>query len=483
MKPAQSATGKAILMEGKRNIDRLLEIVSKGGSVRTGIDIYNNSGVLLLEKNVLINEVNPLLVIKNSGIEFLSIDSQQDGGLWDKDGNQIFADCAQAPAPGEKPDGSALVERKIREIGQLRKETAVRYQKAKENIKKVIKDIEDTGGQFDYDSVESTVTDLFQFLTAHESAFSYLTKEIFSYDDYLYNHSINVCTIATAILKKFNEHFSELIDSHLVNLSKHSFPAAAGKPGEAFIYYGQEELKDIAIGYFLHDMGKVLVPDEILNKQGKLTDTEFNIIRDHAFINGKKIIEKNGISNPFIRNPVLYHHAALYSGEANCYPQIPSPAAIAPYVKICKLSDVYDAMTSKRAYKEALNPISVVTDIFRKFAGKDRLLQIILHSFVRAVGIYPPGSIVYMRNGQMVYIIDGEGPLVIPVTDAKGAPLTSRADPIDLAEEEKKGSELRIDRREPLVSPADAYALLPDYLKETVRAETAQPHRLDRPKK
>ena len=124
-------------------------------------------------------------------------------------------------------------------------------------------------------------------------------------------------------------------------------------------------------------------------------------------------------------------------------------------------------MTSKRSYKEAVNPISVVTGIFRKYAEKDHMLQFILHAFVKSVGIYPPGSIIHMQNGQMVYILDSDGPLVIPITDTHGTPLSSKPDPIKLGSEETKQKGLCIDRREPLISPLKAYDILPDYLRLT----------------
>ena len=67
----------------------------------------------------------------------------------------------------------------------------------------------------------------------------------------------------------------------------------------SYIQYQPEDLNDIAIGFFLHDVGKVLIPDHILNKAGKLTDEEFEIIKTHTFEKGMSIIEKNKLNyNP-----------------------------------------------------------------------------------------------------------------------------------------------------------------------------------------
>jgi HD-GYP domain-containing protein (c-di-GMP phosphodiesterase class II) len=342
------------------------------------------------------------------------------------------------------------------------------YEKAKENIKRVISDIKNTGGEFDFVQVENTVKDLFNFINRSDSAFIYLTKEIFSYDDYLYNHSINVCTIAAAALKRFNEQFSASINSFLSHTAFETPAENRHSNGNSFIYYLPEEQHDMAVGFFLHDVGKVLIPDEILNKTGKLTSEEFEIVKKHSFEKGLKILDQNGVQNPLIANIVKYHHGPLLQGEDRCYPEDKLPIEIPTYVKICKLADIYDAMTSKRSYKDALNPIGVVTDIFRKYAEKDRVLHFILHSFVNIVGIYPAGSIVCLNNRQMAFIIDSDGPIVIPFTDAQCNSLRTRPDPIDLGKPNGGNPQIKIDTRKPLISPAEAYKLLPAYLKASM---------------
>ncbi len=454
------------------NIDSLIEIVASGGTVRTGVDIYNNKNVLLLEKDVPVNNVKPLLVIKNSGIRHLSINPSNTGGVWDQNGKPILLKQTKGTIQAkEAPQKLSGVKEKLHEITALKKEAAIRYKQAKNNIKKILADIKRTGGEFDHVQVENTVTDLLEFLSIQENAFSYLSREIFSYDTYLYNHSINVCTIGTTILKKFNDHFGQIVNTHLFKYTD-NYTSDDKLLDASFIYFLPEDIYHIALGFFLHDVGKVLIPDTILNKKGALTEEEFELVKTHSFEKGVQILEKNGQdSNPFIKNIVKYHHSPLFKSEANCYPSDTLPTEISSYVKICKLADIYDAMTSKRCYKDAINPISVVTGIFRKYAEKDRMLQFILHSFVQSVGIYPPGSIIHMQNGQMVYILDSDGPLVIPVTDKSGTPISIKPDPIKLGGEEADKKGLSIDRREPLISPVKAYDILPNYLKQTLIKE------------
>ena len=448
------------------NIDKLIDIVSRGGTVKTGVDVHNDKGVLLLEKNVQVHTINPLLVIKKYGVGNLPIDFSTSGGVWDNSGNPVSFSAPRRDIQKEDIHLPESIDRKIREINEKKKEATQRYDNAKKKIKKVINEIKDSGGEFDVVPVEETVTDIINFLSKDDTAFSHMSKEIFSYDDYLYNHSVNTCTIGTAVLLRFNDKFSDVINNYLSTISIEAVRDNGNPAPLSFIYYLPQELHDIALGYFLHDVGKVLIPENVLNKKGKLTEQEFDLVKRHSYEKGYEILSRNRLENPFIGNSVKYHHALLYQGETGCYPENIHPIELTPYVKICKLSDMYDAMTSKRAYKDAINPVGVVTELFRKYANKDRMLQFILRSFVKIVGIYPPGSVLNLINGQMVYVLDSDGPLVIPFTDKYGNPLSQKIEPFNISEVVNESDDgFTIDRRQPLKSPVEVYDALPDYLK------------------
>lgn len=437
-------------MTGKMTItiDKLIEIVEGGGVVKTGVDVYNDENILLLEKSVLIKTTKPLLVIKNNGISQVPINQELAGGLWDKNGKKISTDTnSTAPKPVLTKTAPPELKVKLEKISHIKKEASQKYLKAKENIKQVIDDIKKSGGEFDYVPLQETVTDLFNFITRNDSAFFYLTKEIFSYDDYLYHHSINVCTIGTVIMKKFNERYGKTIKR-----------------------YSPKQLFDTSLGFFMHDVGKVLIPDEILNKPAKLTPEEFEIVKAHSFEKGLIVLEKNRISSPIIKDIVMLHHGALFKGEDRCYPQLNNPSETPPHVKIAKLADIYDAMTSKRCYKDAFNPVGVVTSIVRDYARKEETLQYVLHAFVKSVGIYPPGSVVHLHNQQMAYVLDSEGPIIIPFTDQNKQPLLKKVDPVDLASLSTEEEGWKINDQMALLSPTDAYPLLPEYLKEPMAA-------------
>ena len=462
------------------SIDDLIRIVSNGGRVKTGIDVYNAKGTLLLDKDFLVETTKTLEVIRDNGVSSITINSSDSSGIWDKDGNHIGFDpggSSESDDSVSKKDrslsfdpGAGEIEKKLYEIEKVKKTAEIKYAEAKVNVKKVLTDIRETGGKFDYTEVEDNVSDLVGFLTETDNAFAFLTKELFSYDDYLYNHSVNVCAIGTAILNRFNKQFSAFVNDFLKagnQKALESFPRENGKVVDCFTLFQKDDLSDISLGFFLHDIGKVMVSETILNKKGKLTEQEFEEVKKHSFEYGMFILEENKLKNSYLKNIIKYHHGPLFENEERCYPEGSKSYEIPIYVKICKLADIFDAMTSKRCYKEAFNQINVVTDLFRTYAQKDRLLQLILHSFVKSIGIYPPGSIVFLKNGQLAYVLHSEGPILLPFTDENQVTIKRKPDPIDAGSPDTN-KKFQVDGNRSVKNPTDVFDLLPPFLKNVI---------------
>ncbi len=454
------------------DIDTLIEIVSRGGKITTGIDIYNEKGILLLNRDILVTSTKLLKKIKENGIKKVPLSTDGKSGIWDADGNMIKDAHAENDtsvngfsSSGEK--SLTGIEKHLRKIEENRKLACESFESARKCIKKAFDEIRQNSGQFDFQEVSSGVVQMTEILTGMDNPFSCMSREIFSHDDYLYNHSINVCAIGTIILNKFNSVFSNMINRHLNSSGSEFMDIFSGNTQDiktSYLLFQKDEIQNISLGFFLHDIGKLMVPDEIMNKSCRLTDNEFNIIKKHSFEFGLSILEKNKIDNPFIKNIVQYHHGPLYKDEERCYPLDILSDQIPVYARICKLADIYDAMTSKRCYKEAFNQINAVTDIVRSYAKKDMILQYILQAFIKGIGIYPPGSIVFLRNGQMGYVLDSKGPFIIPFTDTKGNGLSGMSEPIDLSDSDLDEA-LKIDSRRSIKNPCEVYELLPQYLR------------------
>ncbi len=302
----------------------------------------------------------------------------------------------------------------------------------------------------------------------------HLGRERFSHEDYLYGHAANVCAVGTAVLHRFNTNFSRTIETALwtdfVLNQESGSPSASSsgssvgsdQPNTGFAYYFPDDLEEISLGFFICDIGKALVPESILNKSDRLTPEEFDTMKRHSFDFGVQILEKNHLNTPVLRNMVQYHHGPLFQGEPHCYPDDRAFSELPPYVRICKLADIYDAMISKRSYRDALNQVTAVTQLFRTYVKKDSMLQYILHAFVKSIGIHPPGSIVFLKNGQMAYVLESHGPIVLPFTDTSQVTLAARPDPVDLSQGEDL---LQVDADKSIQTPRKVYDLLPDYIR------------------
>ncbi len=450
------------------SIETLIEIVEEGGVIKTGVNVHNPQGILLLKNDVYVRKRQILDILKENGLKTVPFNESMEGGIWDEDGNELEV---EAEPQFTFPDAATQeIEKRLIEIQEVKQEAKKKYTIAKKSIRKVLDDIKDTGGEFDYQEVEKDVTELVDFLIESNNPFSYITQELFSYDDYLYNHSINVCAIGTAILHRFNRHFSSIIDNFLAGKpanTKDQLNNNDKNEGQVYHYYCKDELADISTGFFLHDVGKVMVDDKVLNQSGKLSPKDYEEVKKHSFEYGMNILEKNQLNNSIIKGIIKYHHGQLFKDEDKCYPMDRSYTQVPIYARICKLADIYDAMTSKRVYKEAINSINVVTKMFRQYAKKDRVLQYVLHAFVKSIGIYPPGSIIFLKNGQMAYVLESEGPVVIPFTDSLSNTLKTKPDPINMSE---VGSDefSQVDNSKSIQNPKEVYQLLPSYLKRII---------------
>jgi len=162
----------------------------------------------------------------------------------------------------------------------------------------------------------------------------------------------------------------------------------------------EQQTRDAGLAGLLHDVGKMAIPLEVLNKPGKLTDAEFAMIRTHPEEGHRMLLEGTGISAGAL-DVCLHHHEKV---DASGYPQRLRSDGISPYARMCAVCDVYDAITSDRPYKRGWDPAEAV----RKMAEwsnshfENRMFQ----AFVKAVGIYPTGALVRLQSGRLGVIVE-----------------------------------------------------------------------------
>uniref|UniRef100_UPI0030840B6D HD-GYP domain-containing protein n=1 Tax=Desulforadius tongensis TaxID=1216062 RepID=UPI0030840B6D len=260
------------------------------------------------------------------------------------------------------------------------------------NVKKIFnKDVENNIAKniIVHPEVFKSVNEIIEDLLSNSDIMVNL-NDIRSTDDYVFGHSVNVCVLA-------------LITG-----------IALG--------YERKRLYNLAVGAMLHDIGKIKVPKEILNKPGKLTADEFEIIKKHSQW-GFEILKSN--PNISITSRVAaYQHHERFNGQG--YPQGLSGNEIHEFAQIVGLVDMYDAITANRVYRKAFPP----HEAFEMIAGSgDYLFKYdIVKAFLDHVAAYPAGTFVQMNTGEIAVVMGTDKgmslrPRLKILYDALGKPL------------------------------------------------------------
>ncbi|WP_310341821.1 HD-GYP domain-containing protein [Pelomonas aquatica] len=203
-------------------------------------------------------------------------------------------------------------------------------------------------------------------LARNPSAFVSLAR-LKDKDDYTYLHSVAVCGL-------------------MVVLARHM-----GMP--------DEEVREAGLAGLLHDVGKMQMPLEVLNKPGALTDAEFNVMRSHPE-RGWELL-KDGARVPASALDVCLHHHEKMDGSG--YPRKLQGDQISRFARMGAVCDVYDAITSTRPYKNAWDPAG---SLQRMSQWRGHFDPVIFQSFVKSIGIYPTGTLVRLQSGRLAVVVE-----------------------------------------------------------------------------
>ncbi len=157
----------------------------------------------------------------------------------------------------------------------------------------------------------------------------------------------------------------------------------------------EEELNLLGMGALLHDVGKMRVPDAILNKPGKLNEREYEIMKSHVPF-GVEILERTG-AIPAKALAVARQHHERYAGHG--YMDKLRGNQISEFGLISAIVDVYDAMTSDRVYKDGISSLDALKKLY-EWRGKD-FHPALMEQFIQCIGIFPIGSVVVLNTAEV----------------------------------------------------------------------------------
>ncbi|MDQ0215195.1 putative nucleotidyltransferase with HDIG domain [Oikeobacillus pervagus] len=229
----------------------------------------------------------------------------------------------------------------------------------------------DLSNKFIFDKIgrrfSTVVRNILQEIRGNHEAIS-LLSELFSYDQYIFTHSLNVTIYSLALAVELNQ-------------------------------FNQKQLEEIGLGAMLHDIGKVFIPKPILMKPGGLTDEEYAIIQQHT-VQGFELLRKES-TIPLVAAHCAFQHHERLNGSG--YPRGLKGDEIHIYARIMAVADVYDAVTSNRVYRKALLPHDAFEILF---AGVGKLFEKeMVESFRRAIIVYPNGLSVHLNDGRKGIVV------------------------------------------------------------------------------
>lgn len=216
----------------------------------------------------------------------------------------------------------------------------------------------------DAGKVTGTVGRMVDSVFRNQDALTSLAR-LKSFDDYTFGHCVNVCILSIAIGRQMDME----------------------KAG----------LEELGTGAILHDIGKMLVPDKVLNKPGKLTDEEFAIMKNHASLGGQML---SGAKISETAMLVAAQHHERYDGSG--YHKGLSRDGIHLYARIAAVADVYDAMTSKRVYQNGMLPEEALKRLY--LMRGTHFQPEMVERLIKCLGIYPIGTFVELNTGELAIV-------------------------------------------------------------------------------
>lgn len=334
--------------------------------VRMGMFIHSLKGSWIdhpFWKNAfMLEDANDLNKLQSSGVKEIVIDTSKGLDVADNSPSAVFGPSAlphkeNASHQQSKPKRVSASEERVQAKRII--------ENSKEAVVSMFNDVR-MGKAIDAESASPLVEEISASLDRNEGALISLVR-LKASDDYTYMHSVAVCALMISLARELD--------------------------------LPESEVRRAGMGGLLHDIGKAMIPIEVLNKPGALTEKEFNLVKLHPE-QGYALLKQGNVTDEVALDICLYHHEKI---DGTGYPFKLNGSQISLFAKMGAVCDVYDAVTSNRPYKTGWEPgvsLQRMAQWTNHFDGK------VFQAFVKCVGIYPVGSIVLLKSGRLALVID-----------------------------------------------------------------------------
>ena len=314
----------------------------------------------------LIKDHDQIDKLINNGILYVMIntdkgaDYEETSILDENEKSHLSAEPKAQPQPSVIPENSDPL--------QIEEELP-RALEIKSNVTRVVKSIFNDvrmGKAIEINAVKEQVGDIVDSVFRNRDALLCLTN-LKDYDDYTFMHCVNIGILAVS----FGRH---------LGMTK-------------------RQLENIGFGGILHDIGKTMIPESILNKPGKYTEAEYEIMKRHVNLGGEILRKHDNIPKEAML--VALQHHERFNGTG--YPNRLFGGKISIEGQIASISDVYDALTYERVYHTASTCHATIKRLYEW--GDTLFDRVLVEKFVQCIGIYPFNSLVELNTGQCGIVV------------------------------------------------------------------------------
>jgi len=330
--------------------------------VRLGMYVQSLEGAWLShpfwKTRFLLEDPADLAALKASGVAAVWIDASKGEDLPAPVAPAPPAVAAQAPEPAPAHEPRASLESELDHAAQV-------LNRARQAVTALFHEAR-LGKAVDTELCLPIVDEVTTSLARNPAAFVSLAR-LKDRDNYTYLHSVAVCGLMVGLARQIGLNDAEVREAGLAGL--------------------------------LHDVGKMAMPLEVLNKPGALTDAEFDVMRRHPERGWDML--KDGAKVPAMALDVCLHHHERMDGSG--YPHRLPAERISLFARMGAVCDVYDAITSTRPYKNAWDPAG---SLQRMSQWKGHFDPAIFQAFVKSIGIYPTGTLVRLQSGRLAVVVE-----------------------------------------------------------------------------